>query len=401
MNNNQQEIHIFFTINDSYAGYLSTCIISILDNLNSKYSVCFYIIDGGISDYNKDKITSLKIDRDFSIQFIQIDQELFGHLPRSSQAHITKETNYRFLVSSLNFNLEKCIFLDVDLIAIGDISKLWETDIDDFYIAAVIDQAPLKENSWVKDLPLPDNYLYVNTGVTIINCKKWREDNIEKKLFAVSKRYSKILKFPDQDTLNIVLHKKIKYLSPIYNVMPVQNYFDEDQKNEAFANPQIIHWAGFKKPWKYPNVMYAEKFWHYAFKTEFYEEILFKGVQQSIPFPRKIGAVKRIKSHLSFRIGDEILKVKINKIRIIILPFIIIYLIVNYKISKYIYNFLSNFNPDLKLTPLNEYADYKESLKIKEYLTYRIGNLILRKPFTFIFYIAKEYREWKERKLQS
>ncbi|MCW4449238.1 hypothetical protein OLS44_02220, partial [Campylobacter jejuni] len=45
-------------------------------------------------------------------------------------------------------------------------------------------------------------------GVTLINLKKWREDNIQELLFQNSAQYAEILQFPDQDTLNITLYKK-------------------------------------------------------------------------------------------------------------------------------------------------------------------------------------------------
>ncbi len=171
--------------------------------------------------------------------------------------------------------------LDVDLVVIGDISKLWEIDINDYYMAAVSDQEPLNQNSWTLKLPLPCDYLYVNTGVTLFNLKKWRDDNIQELLFQNLFKYSAFLQFPDQDTLNITLHRKIKYLSHIYNAMPVQTYYNNEQKQEAFSNPQVIHWAGSRKPWKYPDVPYAEIFWHYARLTPFYKEILLRSIEDN------------------------------------------------------------------------------------------------------------------------
>ena len=42
----------------------------------------------------------------------------------------------------------------------------------------------------------------------------------------------------------------------------------------AHANPMIIHYAGFKKPWYDPTEDYAQEFWKYARKTVYYEELL-------------------------------------------------------------------------------------------------------------------------------
>ncbi|RTJ87884.1 glycosyltransferase family 8 protein [Campylobacter jejuni] len=397
----RKNIHIFFTINDVYSGYLSACMISILDSLDRDYIPYFYIIDGGISEKNKNKLKFLNIGREFYVEFIAVNQDLFKNLPNSSQSHISNETNYRFLVSTIKPNLDKCIFLDVDLVAVGDISKLWEICIDDYYMAAVSDQAPLHSESWTLKLPLPYDYLYVNTGVTLINLKKWREDNIQELLFQNSAQYAEILQFPDQDTLNITLYKKIKYLSHIYNAMPVQTYYNEKQKQEAFSNPQIIHWAGYKKPWKFPDAPYAEMFWHYARQTPFYEEILFKNItQNSLNIIQNSiqGAVERVKAHLSYKLGKEILSVKENKLKVLILPFALILIYVKHKISNLIFKLILNSNPNLKSLPLNHYSDYQEALKIQNYLSYKLGNLLIKYPFTFVFRVASVYKEWKRTK---
>ncbi|ECL2835969.1 glycosyltransferase family 8 protein [Campylobacter jejuni] len=395
----RKNIHIFFTINDVYSGYLSACMISILDSLDRDYIPYFYIIDGGISEKNKNKLKFLNIGREFYVEFIAVNQDLFKNLPNSSQSHISNETNYRFLVSTIKPNLDKCIFLDVDLVAVGDISKLWEICIDDYYMAAVSDQAPLHSESWTLKLPLPYDYLYVNTGVTLINLKKWREDNIQELLFQNSAQYAEILQFPDQDTLNITLYKKIKYLSHIYNAMPVQTYYNEKQKQEAFSNPQIIHWAGYKKPWKFPDAPYAEMFWHYARQTPFYEEILFKNItQNSLNIIQNSiqGAVERVKAHLSYKLGKEILSVKENKLKVLILPFALILIYVKHKISNLIFKLILISNPNLKSLPLNHYSDYQEALKIQNYLSYKLGNLLIKHPFSFVFRIARVYREWRK-----
>ncbi|HFP7626976.1 TPA: glycosyltransferase family 8 protein [Campylobacter jejuni] len=397
----RKNIHIFFTINDVYSGYLSACMISILDSLDRDYIPYFYIIDGGISEKNKNKLKFLNIGREFYVEFIAVNQDLFKNLPNSSQSHISNETNYRFLVSTIKPNLDKCIFLDVDLVAVGDISKLWEICIDDYYMAAVSDQAPLHSESWTLKLPLPYDYLYVNTGVTLINLKKWREDNIQELLFQNSAQYAEILQFPDQDTLNITLYKKIKYLSHIYNAMPVQTYYNEKQKQEAFSNPQIIHWAGYKKPWKFPDAPYAEMFWHYARQTPFYEEILFKNItQNSLNIIQNSiqGAVERVKAHLSYKLGKEILSVKENKLKVLILPFALILIYVKHKISNLIFKLILISNPNLKSLPLNHYSDYQEALKIQNYLSYKLGNLLIKYPFTFVFRVASVYKEWKRTK---
>ncbi|EGQ2328390.1 hypothetical protein I2619_001155, partial [Campylobacter coli] len=136
--------------------------------------------------------------------------------------------------------------------------------------------------------------------------------------------------------------------------------------------------------------------WHYARQTPFYEEILFKNIKDNVlkNLPsnhvnlihvKPCGAVEKVKSHLSFKLGKEILSIKENKLKILALPFTLIFITIKHKISNSIYKLILNSNPNLKSLPLSHYSDYHEALKIQNYLSYRLGNLLVKHPFTFIF----------------
>lgn len=272
------QINVVLTINDYYTKYLAVTITSIIANTNEK--IKFFILDGGISNKNKQKIRKISKNFTLDINYIKIDKQKFVNMPSSSQAHISNETNYRFIISTLFPSMNKCIFIDADLVFINDVKKLWDIDIDNYYMAAVADQAPLTSYNWTRNFPFEKNYRYVNTGVTLINLDKWRKENIEEKLFLNVGKYAPILKFPDQDTLNITLQKKIKYIPHTYNAMPVQKYVKNEELIEAFSDPIVIHWAGYEKPWIYPDANYAEYFWEYARLTPFYEEIIYQNAEK-------------------------------------------------------------------------------------------------------------------------
>ena len=300
-------INIFFTVNNNYIPYLATAIASIIANINDNSFARFYIISNDIVDINKKKIDKLKNIKDFNIEYIKIDNSRFENIVKSSQAHITNETNYRFIISSLKPELDKCLFLDADLIADKDITELYNINIDDFYMGAVADQLPLTENCWAKRLDLAKNYRYVNTGVILVNLKKWREENIENKLFENVIKYANLLQFPDQDTLNITLQDKVKNISHIYNAMPVQNYLVGEEKKEAFDEPVIIHWAGYRKPWIYSDTNYSEYFWKYAHMTPFYEDIIYINVLEQVD--------KKINTIIESLINEKnTLQLKLNEI---------------------------------------------------------------------------------------
>ena len=312
----EDNINVFFTINNSYSKYLAVSITSIIKNTDR--FINFYILDGGISKNNKERIQKLKSIKDFYIEYLPIDKSRFETLPANYQKHVSLETNYRFLVSSLKSNMEKCIFLDADLIFIGNIENLWNINIDKYYMAGVPDQGPLlKDFNWTKEFPYPKSYRYLNTGVTVFNLKKWREDNIEEKIFNNIKKFESILKFPDQDILNITLYEKVLELPHYFNAMPVQNYVKQDEEIEAWQNTIVVHWAGAKKPWINPSYNKSDYFWEYAKLTPFYEEIIYANVQYKPPITQVMpertrfyeNFLQRIFSIKNFRMNNKDFKV--------------------------------------------------------------------------------------------
>ncbi|ELS4964482.1 hypothetical protein QPQ10_000110 [Campylobacter coli] len=108
-----------------------------------------------------------------------------------------------------------------------------------------------------------------------------------------------------------------------------------------------------------------------------------------------IGAVNIVKNHLSYKLGQEIINAK-KFSKMIFLPFRLIKIVLMHKKIQWSKKQLENPNPTLKSLPLSYYSDYHEAMKIKNYLSYKLGNLLIKHPFTFIFRVGKVYKEWKE-----
>lgn len=265
-------IHTFFVVNDNYVKYLSVAMASILKN--TKSHIFFHIMDDNINEKTKNKLLKLLKYKNFSIEFLPINYAKSPDLPDSFMPHINKTTNYRLLISHLKPDIKKCIFNDADLIYVSDIKELWNINIEDYYMAAVPDPSDMKRAyNHIKVFPLNKNEHYVNTGVTILNLEKWRQNNIEAQFISNAAKYSEKLFYPDQDLLNITLHDKIKYLSPRFNAMPEQTYYSLSEQIKAFESPAVIHWAGPRKPWQNCNTHLSETFWEYVHLSPFAPEI--------------------------------------------------------------------------------------------------------------------------------
>lgn len=297
-------IPVFLSSDDNYAPYLSALMLSIVDNTDAQ--VDFYIIDAGISEFNKRNISLLQKRWNFGLEYIKADayRHLFP-LPTSHSGHITRASSDRFLIPHMKPELDKAIVLDVDMIALGDIRKLWEIDLEGKLLAAVptynwISMDIVREH--VQNTGLSPKHVYFNMGTLIVNFKKWREDNILKKLSSTPIKFdSKKYKWWDEILINLILQdNNYKILEPKFNMpIPLHAYFkhgkpsthrelvenyaglSKDYRVNEIIFTHFVIWN--VKPWNTGRYYYPpagqwmeipnfKDFWHYMKLTPFFEE---------------------------------------------------------------------------------------------------------------------------------
>lgn len=123
---------------------------------------------------------------------------------KNENAYCTPYTLIRLLADLVPDIPDKLLYLDIDIMAGGDISHLYNIDIDGFEYAAVKE----KYGCWIIR---PD---YINAGMLLLNMKKIKETGLLKK--AREKIKTKKMLFADQDAVYWSTTKK-KILPRIYN----------------------------------------------------------------------------------------------------------------------------------------------------------------------------------------
>ena len=97
-------------------------------------------------------------------------------------------TYNRFLIPKLKPQLKKVLYMDVDIIVLGDIQELYNEDLEGYALGAVWEQTRKYYNSDTKELmELSENYKYFNAGILVIDVQKWLDNNILKELFYIEK----------------------------------------------------------------------------------------------------------------------------------------------------------------------------------------------------------------------
>ena len=269
-------IPIFLSSDNNYAPLVATTMASIL--ANTKSFIEFYVLDGGIFPGNVEKIKSLKTSFDnFSIEFIKIDYDKYFK-DFNVRNHWTKAVYTRLLIPDIKPEIDRAIFMDVDVIVTGDINELFKVNLEGHTLAAAWEK-------WAEHginlkhkirMELSGTHKYFNAGVLLLDCKKWRNNNTLEKLFSIANKYKDRLDLQDQDMLNKCFDNNYKVLPEKYNYLTT-NYYVYEKQSEYI----IRHLTGNVRPWQLnpstssivPNVA---DFWYYAKMTPFYDELLSK-----------------------------------------------------------------------------------------------------------------------------
>ncbi len=260
-------VPVFFAVDDNYVPYLAVAIRSLSDNASRAYNYSIHILIDTLSDENKAKLLSIQTD-DLRIEFVSVASRLDSlgkmlHL----RDYYTKATYYRFFIPELFPQYKKGIYLDCDILILGDISELYRYDINRLLVAAAAEEV-------MANVPVFGEYAeqvvgvpceqYFNAGMLVMNLEEMRKCNIKEEFVALSKeRAFRVTQ--DQDYLNVICAGRSLIVNQTWN----KTAYCEDKG----FNPKIAHFKINYKPWRYDGMMCEDDFWHYARKTEYYDTL--------------------------------------------------------------------------------------------------------------------------------
>ncbi|MBE5736479.1 MAG: glycosyltransferase family 8 protein [Clostridiales bacterium] len=274
LNNMDEEkkiIPIFFATDDNYIPFLAVSMKSLLDNASKEYFYNIHILTDGLSDEN---INLLKYNMSDNSTLIVDNMNTFvkgieEDLNESLRDYYTISIFYRLFIAKKYPEYHKAIYLDCDITVVGDISELYNTELDGNIFGVVVDDVigSVEEFKVYATEGVGVRYdRYFNSGMLVMDLDKYRSEDILNRFIKLLTTYNFETAAPDQDYLNVLCKDKVKYLDKGWNRMSVDEDFD--------GKLNLIHYNNFRKPWYYDNVPYGKYFWEYAKKTNFYDKIL-------------------------------------------------------------------------------------------------------------------------------
>ena len=258
-----ETINVVFSSDNNYAQFMGVAICSIFENKKEGYLIDLYVLDGGIDTDNKSKLKILEDKYNFKINYIQIDKTYFKDF--KTNGYMTQASYYRIIIPELFPNLEKILYLDCDLVVINDILELYNINIENYYFAAVDDEVYFIEV--MNKIGIPKGVKYCNSGVMLINAKKWRENHISKKMIEFTMQNQHNFFYHDQDAINGYLWGKWLNIDFKYNYTNIFIQTHPLNSKEIDDKIIIIHYTGVK-PWNYVYINpLKNKYFYYLEKT--------------------------------------------------------------------------------------------------------------------------------------
>lgn len=236
-------MEIFFAVNEAYTHQLCVAILSIAEN-NKNSPLNFHILSSNFPETSRHAVQKIcTFYPNTTITFHTPDMKRFADL-KLNIAHISIETYFRYIIAEMLPSLDKCLYLDADIVVNGSLRPLWEMDLQDNYCIGVKDSW-IERKGYKSQIELTNQDLYINAGVILFNLKKIRQDNMIEKLFKNTIDMFDKISYQDQDIINLTFKGHIGEAESIYNFAGENVKYEKSKRKQAV----IIHYTGSAKPW--------------------------------------------------------------------------------------------------------------------------------------------------------
>ena len=266
-----KEIPIFFAIDDQYIPFLAVALKSLIENANKDYKYLIKVLHTNVQEDHMKQIRKYE-NENVNIEFVDLNYYIERVQDKLyTRDYYTNTTYFRLFLPELYPQYDKVLYLDSDIIVLGDISELYNTDMGTNLVAAAPDDI-IQYNKVFQDyaelvVGVAKYQNYFNAGVLLMNLDELRKFKFEEK-FLYLLGTVKFSVAQDQDYLNRLCKGRVKLVSHDWDVMP---YVNDETKPEDI---KLIHYNFAYKPWHFEDVTYNEYFWKYAEQTDFYDEII-------------------------------------------------------------------------------------------------------------------------------
>ncbi len=266
-------MNIVYASNETYVRHMAASMVSLLEQNRRAGQLTIYVLSIGITEGSREKLSGMAEQYGRKLCFIQLSdiREKFG-FDVDTRGFDISAMGRLFVGRLIPEKVIRVLYLDCDTIVTEPLGKLWNQDLQGKVLGAVME--PTIYQAVRDDIGLGEKDPYFNSGVLLIDLKRWRETQAEQRLLNFYRSKGGSLFACDQDTINGGLKGEIFALSPRYNFFPNYRYFPyrelvrcckayrqvgKTEFLQAKRRPAVIHYAGDERPWLSGNLNHYRK----------------------------------------------------------------------------------------------------------------------------------------------
>ena len=270
-------MNIVIATNKKYVPISYVMAFSLFEN-NHSDKIDMYVLHSELDESDIGSLSDLAEKYGNHLISVKVDRSIFPKkLPTTKLWSI--ETYYRLaILQLLPKELDRILYLDVDIIVMDDLGELYNTDFEDNHFIACDDADPGGKNfpdrqTLFKE-PFEAGYRYFNAGVMLWNLSYLRENYTMQDYLDLAKKLDYSMSTLDQDLLNLMHWGHIGYADQRYNYYARLRSNDGDTVEDA-KKAAIIHYLS-QKPWNADGYHFPIEsiWWDYAKKTPYYMQLL-------------------------------------------------------------------------------------------------------------------------------
>lgn len=286
----QPETTFVFSTSSGFVPCLAVLLRSILDYADPNRSYRLVVLHSGLNPDSMCTMRTMTLEQqNVHLEFLDVTAEIAGYrFFTANRDNITQEAYFRLLIPWLLPETEKAVYLDCDMVALTDLSALYDTDVSGVLLAAARDLVGIgiyysgrfgRRDYFDRELRIPNPEGYFISGVLVMNLPLFRQRFTQKQIldYAASRSWQ----FHDQDVLNLLCWDEKSLLSPRWGALGHSEYerFLPPQRRleamDAYEHPYLFHFAGpGDKPWHRTTVYSLAWFWPVAARTPYYSALM-------------------------------------------------------------------------------------------------------------------------------
>lgn len=237
---------IAFCINRLGMIGLGVTLSSLIRNCSNQKCLNLWFLCAGLSETDEHRIERLLNKEKFTgnHHFIRFDP--ISHFGSFNSLH-GDWTIYGRLLLADYLEIDRVLYLDSDLVIELDILEINSFDFYGYPLAAVGGgrfRYTLGNQFYINKLGLSPDLEYFNSGVLLLDLKRWRKEKIKEKCLKIANKYPRDLPSHDQSVLNVFCEGNFAKLPKSFNC-EWQAHLERPQ----ISKRMIFHFVGSPKPW--------------------------------------------------------------------------------------------------------------------------------------------------------